>query len=391
MSSKIKPAKILLVSASVGAGHTQAAKAVQTAIESQELASAQVTDFMAGENSYLNTLVKEAYLKLIDHFPDMYDLLYRFSQMPLPGSKVQSLMAMAMKRSMLKLINIHRPDAIICTHPFPCGAAAYLKHTRRISVPLIGVITDFAIHRLWCYKETDLYFVATPELKQELAVHGIDQARIYASGIPVGQKFSHMPTSAEQRTARYALGFSNDHPIILLMGGGLGMGDLEQAVLAIDALQLPLNLVVVAGRNASLRRSLSAKAPALSHPVKVLGYTCHVPELMAAADLLITKPGALTISEALSMQLPLLLYQAIPGQEEENAAYLTRKGAALWAQNTSSLSSTVYELFTQPKRLDYMREMATLLGRPSAAQTIASTISQELFRTGATMSGGRFF
>ncbi|MDF2570628.1 MAG: ugtP 2 [Sporomusa sp.] len=391
MSTISKPAKILLVSASIGAGHTQAARAVQTAIESQDLADTQVIDFMAGKNSYLNTLVKEAYLKLIDIFPDMYDLLYRFSQMPMPGSKVQSLMAMAMKRSMLKLINVHRPDAIICTHPFPCGAAAYLKHTHRINTPLIGVITDFAIHRLWCYKETDLYFVATPELKQELVTHGIGQNRIHATGIPIGPKFSHIPVPAEQRAARHALGFSNNNQIVLIMGGGLGMGDLEQAVLAIDALHLPFNLVVVAGRNAALRRSLSAKAHSLAHPVKVLGYTCHVPELMAAADLLITKPGALTISEALSMQLPLLLYQAIPGQEEENAAYLTRMGAALWAQNTNSLSTTVYELLTNPRQLSYMREMATLLSQPTAAQAITNTISQELFRTGATMSGGRFF
>ncbi|HWR43489.1 MGDG synthase family glycosyltransferase [Sporomusa sp.] len=383
MSSKIKPAKILLVSASIGAGHTQAALAVKTAIESQELAAAQVVDFMAGENSYLNTLVKEAYLKLIDIFPDMYDLLYRFSQMPLPGSKVQSFMAMAMKRSMLKLIIAHRPDAIICTHPFPCGAAAYLKHTHRINIPLIGVITDFAIHRLWCYNETDLYFVATPELKQELAIQGIDQNRIHATGIPVGPKFSHLPDALEQAAVRRELGFTNNHPVILMMGGGLGLGDLEHAVLALDALPLPLNLVIVTGRNATLRRSLSAKAQALVHPVKVLGYTQHVPELMSAADLLISKPGALTISEALALQLPMLLYQAIPGQEEENAAYLARKGAALWIQTTHSLSSTVYELITNPERLGYMREMASILGRPAAAQTIANTVWQKLSRTEA--------
>lgn len=386
MSSKIKPAKILLVSASVGDGHTQAALAIQSAIEKQQLVTAQVVDFMAGENSYLNTLVKEAYLKLIDIFPDMYDLLYRFSQMQLPGSKVQSLMSMAMQRSMLKLVNIHRPDVIICTHPFPCGAAAYLKRNHKINLPIIGVITDFAIHRFWCYSETDLYFVATPEIKQHLAEQGIEPARIHATGIPVSPRFSFTPDQAELALLRTTLGFHATHPTLLIMGGGLGLGDLEQAVLALDALPLPFNLIVVAGRNAALRRSLSAKSQSFVHPIKILGYTRHIPELMASADLLITKPGALTISEALSLRLPQLLYQAIPGQEEENAAYLTRKGAALWSQDSQTLAATVYELLTNPERLGYMREMAALLGRPMASQLIAATLWRKLFHTDTAVS-----
>lgn len=381
-----KPVKILLVSASVGAGHTQAAQAVKTAIECRGWAAAEVVDFMAGENSYLNTLVKESYLKMIDIFPDMYDLMYRLSQMPLPGSKVQNLMAITMKRSMLTLVNEYRPDAIICTHPFACGAAAYLKRTHRITIPLIGVITDFAVHRFWCYSETDLYFVATSELKQELAMHGIDQAHIHATGIPIDPKFNHLPAPPDQAAVRQALGFTNNHPVILIMGGALGMGDLEQAVLAIDALPQPLNLVVVAGRNATLRRSLLAKAQDLVHPVKVIGYTRHISELMAAANLLITKPGALTISEALSMHLPMLLCQAIPGQEEENAAYLTREGAALWTQNSHSLADTMSDLLTKPEQLGHMRDRAALLARPAAAQTIADIVWQNLFSTGAAAS-----
>lgn len=386
LSSNIKPVKVLLVSASMGDGHTQAALAIQAAIEKQQLGTAKVVDFMAGENSYLNTLVKEAYLKLIDIFPDMYDLLYRFSQLALPGSKVQSLMSMAMQRSMLKLINTHRPDAIICTHPFPCGAAAYLKRNHKINLPLIGVVTDFAIHRFWCYNETDLYFVATPELRQQLAAQGIDLPRIHATGIPVGPRFAHTPAQPELTVLRKALGFSEAHPIVLIMGGGLGLGDLEQAVLALDALPLPLNLVVVAGRNATLRRSLLSRSQSFVHPVKVLGYTRHVPELMAASSLLITKPGALTISEALSLRLPQLFYQAIPGQEEENAAYLTQKGAALWSQNSQHLAASVYELLTNPEKLNYMREMAALLGRPAASQLIAGTLWRELFHNDTAVS-----
>ncbi len=383
MSSKNNLTKILLVSASIGSGHTQAAEAIKASLDNSQLAATEVVDFMAGENSYLSTLLKETYLKMIDIFPDTYDLMYRLSQMPLSGSKVQNLLSMTLKRSMLKLVQDHRPDAILCTHPFPCGAAAYLKRTHRLTVPLIGVITDFAIHRFWCYNETDLYFVASPELKLELAQQGINTTHIRDTGIPVSSKFSHPPAITEQAAVRQTLGFSNTYPVILIMGGGLGLGDLEQAVLSIDALSLPFNLIVVAGRNATLRRSLSTKAQYLHHPIKVLGYTSHVPELMAVANLLITKPGGLTISEALSMQLPMLLCQAIPGQEEENAAYLTSKGAALWAQNNHDLANTVSELLTKPERLRVMMEKTAQLAHPYAAQTIADIIFQELFRAGA--------
>lgn len=379
LSSQTKPANILIVSASVGDGHTQAALAIKAAIEQQQSASARVVDFMAGENSYLNTLVKTAYLKLIDIFPDMYDMLYHFSQMPLPGNKAQSLMAIFMKRSMLTLINTYQPDAVICTHPFPCGAAAYLKRNHKIDLPLIGVITDFAIHRFWRYDETDLYFVAAPELKQQLAAQDISLSRIHATGIPVSPKFSYRPEPAELAELRQTLGFSDNQPVLLIMGGGLGLGDLEQAVLDLDTLALPFNLVVVTGRNATLRRRLLAKTHTFVHPLKVIGYTKQVPELMSVADLLITKPGALTISEALSMRLPQLLYQAIPGHEEENAVYLTNKGAALWARSRQSLAATTQELLSSPSQLAQMRKMAGLIAHPAAAQTIAATIWQELF------------
>lgn len=392
MSSKSKLPKILLVSASIGSGHTQAAEAIKASLENHEIAVTEVIDFMAGKKSYLNPLLKETYLKMIDIFPDIYDLMYRLSQTPLSGSKVQNLLSMTLKRTMLQLVHEHRPDAIICTHPFPCGAAAYLKRTHQISIPLIGVITDFAIHRFWCYNETDLYFVASSELKLELARQGIIPERIHATGIPVSSKFNHLPLSAEQADVRQTLGFENNHPVALIMGGGLGLGDLEQVVLAIDALCLPFNLVVVAGRNATLRRNLSAKAQSLVHPVKVLGYTNHVPELMAAANLLITKPGALTISEALSIHLPMVLCHAIPGQEEENAACLTSKGAALWAQNNHTLAGIVSDLFMNPDKLRSMQEKAAQLARPTAAQDITNIICQELLGTeSADIAKNSFF
>ncbi|BBB91246.1 MAG TPA: glycosyltransferase [Methylomusa anaerophila] len=375
--------KVLIVSASVGAGHTQAAQALKVELERQGLTRVQVVDFMAGENSYLNTLVKEAYLKMIDIFPNMYDMLYRFFQMRLPGSKVQNLMALAMKRSMMKLIKAHRPDLIICTHPFPCGAAAYLKRNRKISIPLVGVLTDFAIHRLWCYQEIDLYFVATEELKTALGSAGIPAERIHATGIPINPKFNHAVESLDKNTIRRELDLLPDRPVILMMGGGLGLGSLSEAVETLNAISMPLNLIVVAGHNSELRRHVLAFARQSHHKIKVFGYTKHIPELMSAADVLVTKPGALTISEAAAMNLPMLFFEPIPGQEEENATYLTGKGAAIWVEDDMNLGTILSNLLAHPEKLCRMQKQVSLLGRPMAAPVIIDTIIQNLLHSNA--------
>ena len=133
---------ILIVSASIGSGHTQAAKAVRDELTRFSPASSiTIVDFLDGKSS-LGRLIKEAYLKMIDVFPNAYDLLYRWSQEPFPGTNVKNLTALFMKARMRQLVQDYHPDLIIFTHPFPCCAAAYLRRTRKLTTPLVAVITD---------------------------------------------------------------------------------------------------------------------------------------------------------------------------------------------------------------------------------------------------------
>lgn len=362
--------RVLIVSASIGSGHHQAARAIAAELmRRQDNLQVTIADFMEDTDSYLAAFMKEAYLKMLELSPNMYDLVYRVSQAPLPGFKAQGLLARVLQGGMAQLVRRHRPDLIIATHPFPCGAAAYLRDSRRLRAPLVGVITDFAVHRLWVYEHVDAYFVAAPEIKRELSALGVPARRIYASGIPVHPQFT---ANAGGRGILGELSLAADQPLVLLMGGGLGMGGIRQALASMDELKLPLQFVVLAGKNKELQEKLQEETKSLRHAVRVLGYTDRIPELMRAAAMLVTKPGALTVCEALVSETPLLLYEPIPGQEWENAVFLTQRGVALWAKNRQELKDGVTTLLTRPEQVEKLRKEAEALRRPAAAAAVAT-------------------
>lgn len=360
---------VLIVSASIGSGHTQAANAVKAEIQRQHPYSrVTIVDFLEGDNFSLTGFVKETYLKMIDVFPHMYDLLYRWSQGSQKGTTVRHIMSWILKKRMLRLLEDYQPELLVFTHPFPCGAACRLKRNGLINIPLAGVITDYAVHRLWVYDEVDLYFVAASPMARSLQQQGVAANRIRITGIPIGQEFGQLRKPLQPLLPA-------SEPTILIMGGGLGLGALREVLLQLDTMSGRERFIVVAGRNAALRQELQQLSHSLQHPVSVFGYTGRIPELMAQAELLVTKPGALTCSEALAAGLPMLLVNAIPGQEEDNAHYLHQHGAALWIQDEALLAPLAAELLQNPAQLAVMRQQARQLGRPDAAWQIVRQLA----------------
>ncbi|MEN6566519.1 MAG: glycosyltransferase [Veillonellales bacterium] len=367
---------VLIVSASIGSGHTQAAQAV-----ADELGRCcphirvRVIDFMGEENSYLGILLKETYLKMLHISPNMYDWLYRWSHMPVQGSKVQNLLARLLKKNMLRLIRCYQPDLIITTHPFPCGAAAHLKSIGKTGIPLAAVITDFSVHRLWVYRQVDDYCVPNEETRLELVRQGIRPERIHITGIPLRADFAK---PAGGSAIAVELGLDLRQPVVLIMGGGLGLGGMGKAFFELNKIKLPLQLIVVAGQNAELRDSLQRIGEESEHMVKVLGFSDRIRELMDIAAVLITKPGALTVSEGMARGLPMLLYDSIPGQEMDNAAYLARQGAAFWVQQGEHLGDAVTGLLTNPALRSAIGARAGELGRPHSAAEVVRVLDLHL-------------
>ena len=235
---------------------------------------------------------------------------------------------------------------------------------------MAAVITDFSFHQMWLHPAVDSYFVANEETREELLQNGIAANRVYVTGIPIAAKFSETAVSTRERTPKL--------PTILVMGGGFGLGALEETVSNLLQAERQMKIIVLTGKNDSLLKKIMLLRDDTYHQLSAIGYTERVHEIMAAATLLITKPGGLTCSEALAMQLPMLLLKPLPGQEEENADYLTQQGVALRLSDLSVLASITDSLLAEQEILQLMRSKAKVIGKAAAAGTVTSILTDEL-------------
>lgn len=356
MQRHVASVRILILSASIGSGHTKAAESLQKIFGE----SAQVVDFMAKEISTLNWLTKKIYLAALRFIPDLYDRIYKFADGKKIGVSARFLSSAFMYLPFARLLNKFQPDVVICTHPFPEAAASLWKFLHAKSARnflLATVLTDYSLHEIWIFGEVDAYFVATEDMKRELATHCRAGQKIFATGIPIDQKFSDVKKIPHATTT------------ILIMGGGLGLGSIENTLLELDKISHALKIIVVAGLNENLSARLKKLREKISHEVEILGYVSDVHKLMAQSDLLITKPGALTMTEAFAAGLPLILHAPIPGPEALNAAYAVAHGAAISVGN-QKISAVVDKLLGEPARLDEMKLCAKKISRPSASKEI---------------------
>ena len=267
---------------------------------------------------------------------------------------------------MLKLVQQEKPDVMVFTHPFPCGAASILKRQGHIDVPLVAIMTDFSSHQFWLYPQIDTYYVATESMVTEMVASGIDIARIHVSGIPVRRAFFR--DAIEEYKVEESIK-------VLVMGGGLGLGSLETALKHLDDVHGIDEITVVAGQNTSLYESLVTLSESMRTKTIVYGYTTNISELMKLSTLLVTKPGALTCMEAVTIGLPMVFFNAIPGQEEANAELLEQRGCARWARDIHNLGDVVTALLINPPRLQQMSERAREWHVDGAANIVNSLIN----------------
>ena len=367
---------ILVVTASMGSGHNKAANAVAEAIKRKyPVNKINVIDCMSTETAYFNSLVKDIYLKMLDHTPSVYEFFYKFTSDSTKGSTIQSVFAHAMKKDMRELIKKYEADMVICTHPFPCAAASYLKQTGEINIPLITVMTDFCVHQFWLYKNIDIYFTANDLLKKEMVNQGLLEERIFVTGIPVGYNF-RVDYNRDDLLAKFKL--EKDKPVALIMGGGLGLGGVKNALCQLERLKKDIQILVITGANVALWSEMNEYAQHSKHKIFVWGYSHNIQEFMSVATFLISKPGALTISEALTRELPMILHDPIPGPEVDNAKFVSDNGAAIWVKHQDTLDAVVREVLSDATILPKLRNNAKVLKKPYASDNIADVIANML-------------
>lgn len=364
----MKKRTILILSASIGAGHIKAAEAIRDELAAQFPEDRiKMLDFMDRRISLFHWMLKKLYLFMLDFVPNLYDVFYHVSGGSSGGTFARQLAAVAMYLPMARLLEHHKPDLLVCTHPFPEGAAALWKRFHDEKLCLAAVLTDYSLHQIWIYRHVDIFFTATEEMRKGLLNMGFPEASVHACGIPIAFTAAGGVSKAE---IRRSMDIPAENRVLLLMGGGLGLGGIEATLDELEKLGQKLTILVVAGQNRKLMSRIQARKDASRHELRVWGYTQEIPKLMRVSDMLITKPGALTISEAFSVGLPMLLHEPIPGPETENAIYAESRGAAVWVHRGDSPARILKQILETPGRLESMSQCAAECGRPEAVKDI---------------------
>ncbi|MEF3306106.1 MGDG synthase family glycosyltransferase [Paenibacillus sp. GYB003] len=351
--------KILILSGPYGEGHKQAAQALlETCRLTRPNAEVTIVDFMEWTLPRLHGISKAVFHQGVQKFPSVYGYLFRHTKKGTTLSTMSSRLRWYGLKRIVRLLEETEPSVVVCTFPLAAAAMSALKMSGLTDIPTVTVITDHTDHSYWVHPGTDLYVVGSDKVRRGLALSGVPADRIEVTGIPIRPPFSLGALETDRPALREKLGLSVHKPVLLLMGGGYGM--MHEGVVRLmleNARSGAMQVVVVCGHNEKLRRKLQERldSEAPGHDVRLTGFITNMEQYMGAADLIVTKPGGLTTSEAIAMRLPMVLYRPLPGQEEDNADYLTGAGVAVRAANEEALMETVRQLVRQPERLSAMR------------------------------------
>jgi processive 1,2-diacylglycerol beta-glucosyltransferase len=360
--------RVLLISASFGEGHNQAAAAVREALEGAG-AEARVVDYMDLVHPAIRSVAKFGLIQGVKRAPGLYGWFYRSTSRLDPPPSLQRRLNRLGIAQVRRWLRAYRPDAVLSTFPVPSGVISELRQAGETNVPSLVLVTDYTAHRQWFQPETDWYFVGTDAVKQELVGFGADEARIEVTGVPVRARFVQIRGEAADKRLvwRREHGLDPFLPMVLIMGGGAGV-IAEVPAWARMIKEIPAQFVVICGHNERLQRRL---APLVSPRVQVLGYVEDVEVWMAMADLIVSKAGAITVTEALAVGTPMLLFRPIPGQEVKNAEFALSAGAAVVFEDAAEARAYLQHALAHPEVLAQMRANALRLRVNEAAGRIA--------------------
>ena len=372
--------KVLLLSASAGAGHVRAAEAIEKAFkESADGESREVhhLDILNYTNKVFRHLYSKAYIDLVNKLPEVPGWVYDKLDKPWKNERRRLALDKLNTRPLVKLLRDYQPDLIVCTHFLPAEIVSWLKAKERLASRQVIIVTDFDVHAMWLVHHYEHYFVAIDEARAYLEALGIPAPKITVSGIPIDPVFAKRKDKQEMRAKH---GLAPDRTTILLSAGGFGVGSVDALIASLLPLQHRAQIVAICGRNEELKKRLQKLAargkPDATVLLKPFGYTKEMDELMTASDLVLGKPGGLTTSEALAKGLVFVIVNPIPGQEERNSDHLLEGGVAIRCNNLPVLSYKLDRLLADPKRFAAMHESAKRMGRPNAANEIINRISE---------------
>ena len=369
--------KILILYGSYGGGHYSAAKSIKKYLDDNYNVETKIEDCIEYVNKLLNKLTTGAYKWMAKKAPGLWGRIYANSQRGF-FSYISIKANKKMAPKLQKLIEKEKPDVVVSTHPFSSQMINYLRKQGKVSCELVTILTDFAPHDQWLigHEFTKSFFVANNNMKNYLINYGVDENKIFVTGIPLSDKF----TKTFDKNGIYKeFNLDASKPVILFFGGGeFGLGK-KRTLEILDALirNLPTyQIVAISGKNPKMNKKFKevVEHSNSQNRVVVLDYTDKVAELMSISSLVVTKPGGLTTSESLASNLPILVINPIPGQEEDNAEFLEKNNVGVWLKKKDDPSLVIKELFEKPEKLEEMRSNTSLLAKKYSTKNICDII-----------------
>ncbi len=349
-----------------------------------------IVDTFAYISPLLNKTITEGYVYMATKIPKVFGALYKTTNKNTHLSSVVFKFSNMISKALMPLIKEYQPDIIVTTHPFSTEMASNLKETGSIDIPLICIMTDYAPHKTWINKRVDSYVVANDRMVDVMVAMGTRRELIHPYGIPI---VNALYSKKDRNAILTDMGLDPTLPTILIMAGSFGVTNILRIYNNIIKIEEPFQVIVITGRNQKLyeaftrllekqqkpprskKHEVKLKAKA-SKPTKLLFFTKEVDKYMQISDLIITKPGGLTVSEALACNLPLAVFDAIPGQEEENAEFLIDNNMAVKIEKGVKCQRTIQELLSNREKLESMRQACQSFDKSASSKNILSEIER---------------
>jgi len=303
--------------------------------------------------------------------PQVWDAMYDNPKIVKNSESLKKFLHKTSHDKIAKLIDRHKPDTIVCTQAFPCGMVADYKVAHNLTFKIVGVLTDFAPHSFWINPGVDYYVVPSEDARERFIKKGVPPDSIKVYGIPLRPKFAQ---KLDRKAIAHHLGLSADLPTILIMGGGQGLGPIKKIFKSLVKIDLPFQIIVLAGTNKKVIKQIQKEMKKTSNKVLLYEFATNVDELMELSTLIITKPGGVTTSECLTKGLPMMIVNSLPGQEMRNTDFLIKSGIAIRVDDASDVGEEVELLLKSPKRLNQMRHAAYANAKPHSTRDIAKLI-----------------
>ncbi|MGD9677255.1 MAG: glycosyltransferase [Vulcanibacillus sp.] len=339
------PKKVLILSESFGSGHTNSAQAIKKGINLYRPDwDVQILELGAYIRPTINLIFQEVYIKTLKFTPKLWGYIYSKGKYRETKLSYQFILQKIIYTQILSILNLYNPNLIITTHPFPSIVLSRLKKNG-VNRPLHTVLTDYSAHGIWVSSGIDYYYAPSIEVKYQLMRIGVNENKIFIGGIPTHPNFWNKNNKLIVRKKLNV----KDTTTILIMGGGLGLGISTEYISKIEKDFKNVQLLIVTGHNKNLYNILKENYGNKKNII-VYDYVNNIDELMDASDLLITKPGGITITEALNKELPMILLNPIPGQEEDNKDYVIMNKYGIYANSYKEIYDTLISITNNKNR-----------------------------------------